>query len=176
MVYNIRIFSVIFLMLLLSCEEEEKNNSISYIEFEEEELFITGLGVTIKLYPIIKNSDGESLQNKELLWTSENDEVAVIDEEGNLTTISIGTTQIIVSGENKEAKVMIHVCGCVVDRFIYDSNDNILEVERNDTVCNQIVLEYFENGIDYEAAIENNIIDIDSEGKIIRLYQKVCGF
>jgi hypothetical protein len=168
------IFMLLFSIVVFSCEKEDED--VISIVFPKSDEFIDGIGNSVKLTPEARNSEGKRLSDKKFEWFASDNEIASVDENGIVSSRGLGFTTIEARSGNISGSVNIHVCSCVVDRFSYDMNGNIISFSRKDTICNQLTNEFFNTEIDFDLALENNIIAIDSKGRIIMLHHKTCGY
>lgn len=119
--FKLLLLSILFNSLLVaSCIEEEKDVLISNIQLSESQLTMhkgDKRDLYVEIFP-------ENATNKNYYWESSNEQVATINENGEISALSSGTTDITVTSEDGNASAL---CGI--------------------TVKNNIIAKYWKNGV-----------------------------
>lgn len=124
-------------------------------------------GLAVKLVSIIKPT---SLSNDTLTWTSSDENIVIVDSNGVIIGLNIGTATITVTTSNgKTAKVIVNVVEDVVKIDKITLNPTSLEM-MVDEVSQIVATISPENATDREIIWESsdkNIATVDSEGRVV---------
>jgi len=96
------------------------NVSVTGVTLNEESLILQANTTTSE--PLIATIEPENATNKNIIWTSDNEEIATIDENGFITTLTVGGATITVTTEDGEFTdtctlvVTISVNGVTLDK------------------------------------------------------------
>lgn len=151
----------------------EGKNPVTGIEVDKNEIRMTVEStrqITATITP-------EDVQNKKLIWTSNNEEVAIVDENGLVTAISKGTAIIeVCSDENPEIKQIINITVqelLETEEYTIDFENKIIKFIPENTPV-RILLENIQIGADEytltnragEVITEEDLVGTDSTLKI----------
>ena len=103
-------FLFVFSTLFFSCED--KNSAINQVPAS---IVITPANSilkanqTVQLYSLVIDKNNSEIDDPEVVWSSTNEFVAIVDQNGRVTTKSKGSTSIIATVENIQGMAEIYV-------------------------------------------------------------------
>lgn len=113
------------------------------------------IGDTLKLNSSVLDGSGNTVQGKDVLWSSSNNEIAKITQDGLVTAVAQGTVQIIAYlKENKQI--------CSVFDLNVASNNTTPTVEQKNEATVYLRVEGYNNTILPRTSIKTDIFDLNS--------------
>ena len=114
------------------------------------------------------NFDPAEAANKNVTWTSSNEEVATVDENGRVTAHSLGTTDITVTTENGEYSAICKVSVVIVpvDNILLDKNNSELWIGRTLSLSAIVLPENAANKNVTWASSNENVVTVDESGVV----------
>lgn len=151
--------------------EKEKNNlntdpllitdkevNIKDITIQE---LILGIGDTKKA---IINIIPRNATEKNLIWFVDNVEVAIVDNNGDVTGVSSGEANLTVSTEDGHIAATTKII--VDDSIIGNENNCIIGDANGDNIINNFDILYLMNYINNNLDIENKCLDLNQDNKV----------
>ena len=113
----------VFAAVICGCENPTIEENVS-LRLNKELISALNIGQTQKLEVTVTPADADVT----LVWASENDAVAVVDEEGNVTGVASGETFISVAADEAVAKCKVVVIASKPDGIRLDAENLSMEV------------------------------------------------
>ncbi len=110
----------------------------------------------------------ENASNKTMSWSSSNEEVATVDQNGNVTTVSVGETTITVTTEDgeKQAFCKVIVEPTSVTEITLEVEELLLGLEESITIQATVEPENATNKNVIWSSDDESVATVDNEGKV----------
>lgn len=108
----------------------------------------------------------EDATDKNIVWASDDSSVAIVDENGKITAISVGTTTITAYCGDVKADCLVYVIATPVESISLNKYDVQLTVEEQVQLCATILPDNASNKVLNWSSNDESIAIVDSEGMI----------
>lgn len=159
----------------------EEDNTVSFVTRDRnyvEPTLVSSIELSSSSIEIVKNSTysltatiyPDNAANKDVTWTSNNEGIATVDQNGNVTAVSIGIAEITVTaldGSGIIAKCTVTVTPQLATNLVFDVSDYSMKVGEYYTIGYTLSPEDCEVKTLEWTSSDNSIVSIvDSEGRI----------
>ena len=163
-IFVFAIIGVIIYIIFAPSNNKIENKKIEKIELDNENISII-LGKQAVIHPIIIPSDAT---NKKVIWKSEDTSIATVDN-GFITAISEGETNIIVSDEEEKIKAICHVKVVINEIEKIELSDEYIQLEINQE--KKITAKVYPQNATFNeltfSSSDNNIVTVDQDGNVL---------
>ena len=108
----------------------------------------------------------ENVQNKKVVWSSNNEKVATVDKNGNITAVGVGNTEItVISDDNKSVRKNI-VVNVQKEEVKFEKEEENIILGKEKTLDIKITPTWIKNKNIVWESDNSDIVEVDNTGKI----------